>query len=283
MLGKVFKYEFKAEFKLFAPICLVVTAITFLEVIMHLVNSQIPEKIAIFGLTSVLAYMSTGIMVFVGFALVGVASLLSTYLFYKSVAGNEGYLTHTLPVTKMKLVVGKNLAAFVANILVTLYVAVLLIISVSIAHRETATVVWREISTGLKTAFSWDKIPVLAIIAAILMIIAFLVAFYSRISIFYACVSIGQINNNHKIIMSVVVYIIYTVITQTISSILSVVMSLAVPALDSKMDSLNNIIEANPETFMIGVALTVIVLNVLFAWLFNYISARMLKNHLNLE
>lgn len=115
MLGKLLKHEFKATSRIL-PFSYLACAVFFL--VAFIARSILPDVSA--------AYLVPAVI----FLLSGIAVLILTYVllimrFHKSMYGNEGYLTQTLPVSKGQLLASKMIPCaiwMIAGTLVFLFV-----------------------------------------------------------------------------------------------------------------------------------------------------------------
>ncbi len=115
MLGKLLKHEFKATSRIL-PFSYLACAVFFL--VAFIARSILPDVSAAYQVPSVI------------FLLSGIAVMILTYVllimrFHKSMYGNEGYLTQTLPVSKGQLLASKMIPCaiwMIAGTLVFLFV-----------------------------------------------------------------------------------------------------------------------------------------------------------------
>ncbi|MCR5587904.1 MAG: hypothetical protein K6F77_10300 [Lachnospiraceae bacterium] len=283
MLKKVFKYDIYGNMKLFSMLYLIVGVLFIISLVLNQVNKLIPEDIQAIGLTNFVCGLSMFLMYFSCMLLVGASSLLCAVLFYKSVATNEGYLTHTLPVTKKTLVLGKSLAGLV-------YCFISLIIGFACAAIHTAVVfpdTFNSLLRNLKDSFyiatHSDEFTPLLVISVIIFILAFVAQVFFNINLYYCCVSFGQINNSHKIIMSIVAYIVYTMVIQFLSGLISFGFSLAISINPERLQNFQAYMDAHPDLIMLIISLVVLLFNIGFSALAIHISSKTLEKKLNLQ
>ncbi len=279
MLGKVIKHDFKAMSKLFIPTYLVFGALVILDALMNLVNSQIPNHVKAYGIIPVFTTL-TDVLMFIGMILIiAISPILSTVCFYRSVAGNEGYLTHTLPVKRSIIVTGKMITGFLYSCISLVFVFISSLIYLFICHHDTSMEIISSIKNFFLHELKLEDFPVSVIVGFIIIILALIVQQYANVATYYCCVAIGQTNNTHKIIMSIVTYIAYTTILQILSSVFSFVMT---AVLSNTSDSLNEFMVRNPEGFFLGVSIFALCLNLLISVLFTFICTKILDKKLNL-
>lgn len=194
MLGKLMKYEWKATWKLLLPINLFIVLMTFL--------CYITVKLSFFESDSELVIM-TGTMIIVAYIIslfvVSIGTMIYLiYRFYISVYGDQGYLLHTLPVDKHHIIIAKSFvsAAWVVINGVLMYVSVISLFSMQTVFMET-----------MKEAFDFyvkianeTGIHVLNGFDIFMTFVASLAAVIARILKITACISLGQLAPNHKVL-----------------------------------------------------------------------------------
>ena len=153
MLGKLIKYEWKSLWgveTLIASIILVfsiaeaVTLQTPLYANLFLDQKDLPEQMEVFStMTLFFGFFLTAMLcsgvVFASLIYLGIR-------FYRSMYCDEGYLTHTLPVSKKQLLTAKILTAVLWQIIITLAVAV------SVGVLVASAVFWTSIAAAAACA-----------------------------------------------------------------------------------------------------------------------------------
>lgn len=209
MLTKLFKQEWFATTKVLLPVNLLLVAVTLFGCfVMKFFPFNSKNMIAqSFSISALMLYFLAV------FGLSCAAYIFIIVRFYKTMYSDEGYLTHTLPVTVHTLIIGKGLAAtiwfFITYSLLMVSIAVLTIMPLSPADINK---LYQDFFTELETynllGFVW-MFPMLLITSSI----------YAFLNV-TASLSIGQLFTKHKIIGSILAYCgIYT-ITQIGSLIL---------------------------------------------------------------
>lgn len=219
MLKKLIKYEWKAVWRALAIINAFTVAATLLGMfamnILSTPNNTLQEEDAVFFVLLFLFYYAT---------IMGVSFAMTIYIavrFYRNLYTDEGYLMHTLPVTKRQLVISKLLVHFVCmcitGLLVGTSICMLLLPllseitgdpSVSIAYfMESLS---RECSEVFGTS-----LPVFLLLSLIAVTISQL----SGILSIYCAISLGQTFGKHKIMGSILCYIGIYFLTQTLSTV----------------------------------------------------------------
>ena len=117
MLGKLIKYEFKATYKLMTLIFILMITVSALFAL-----SQKPWRIDEYAVN--MFFGSAEILMIILFVVMNVV-ILSSMFFYsivrfrKNVLGNEGYLTHTLPVSKSSVIMSGDCINGMVTFIVT--------------------------------------------------------------------------------------------------------------------------------------------------------------------
>ncbi len=193
MLGKLMKYEWKATWKLLVPLNLFIVLMTIL--------AYCTVQMSFFDSNSNLVIM-TGIIVMMTYLLsmfvVAVGSVIYLiYRFYTSVYGDEGYLLHTLPVDKHHIIVAKALTsmAWVLMNAVLVYFSFFFLLSTQAQFMEAMTEGF-EFYVDVVNGYN-DKIGVFGIV---MTFVASFFALGARILKISACISLGQLASNHKIL-----------------------------------------------------------------------------------
>lgn len=219
MLGKLLKHEFKAVNRLMIPLHLALILIT--------IAGRLYIQFAAFSETGKdltntnpwFIIMSSSLAGMYIVALIAVSIVTHLYLQIlrprKNLFTDEGYLTHTLPVTASSHIWSKLIVAFVWSILD----AVLILISVlaMFINKE----ILRDFSTEWQILMSHfpNAFGVSAGLGIPLFLVVTILDTVAGILIIYMCMAIGHSFNNHKILASVGIYAGYNVVGSLISSI----------------------------------------------------------------
>lgn len=198
MLGKLMKYEWKATWKLLLPmnaLILVMSLFAFLTV-----------KASVFSTDSDIVFMS-GVMVILFYLLsmfvvaVGTAIYL-IYRFYTSVYGDQGYLLHTLPVDKHHIIIAKVLTSTLWISLSALLITCSWFL-MSSADEDIIGFIWEMIENYIEElgfgVFGSGFTILMGLIASFFTLLA-------RVLKVTACISLGQMSSNHKVLVSFAFY-----------------------------------------------------------------------------
>ncbi|MBP2621163.1 lantibiotic ABC transporter permease [Streptococcus panodentis] len=211
MFGKLFKYDFKSNYKWY---CITFAIFLGLSVFMGLFAGSVlkPDQLNYFSdyPTSTAGFVIIFYLLFLMIFSAACAVFLSNTIiiirrFYKNVFGREGYLTWTLPVTPHQILLSKLLSAFIWSLLcmLTMLVGGFLIFGIALPI----------VGYSLQELFKYlDYIP-----SFWLWLIKFgfinLLQTISGILFFYLVISIGQLFKKNRIMMAVLFgFLIWTVL-----------------------------------------------------------------------
>ncbi len=204
--------------------------------------------------------------------------VLSVVRFYKNMYCNEGYLTFSLPVSNHHHLIAKLLA----NAIFSIISFVISLISISIAF-STVPEFWSGLSEFFKfIGIGLSKVNVFNLILYILEILIMIaVSVFSAPLIFYSCISIGQLGKKNRILLSIGVYYLYTIITQVISTCFMIFLGLI--GIEGVIESIAIFAANNPYTFFHLMLISSIIIQVGFGTLFYYINYKIMTHKLNIE
>ena len=207
MLGKLLKYEMKGTGRTLVPFY---GLMLLLAVITRIFNGINIHKF------STLGEIAMGIVAFAYGLTMASVMMLTAFLviqrFYRTVYGDEGYLTHTLPVKSRDIIISKTVSAFLWIVLS----AVVAFASVMIIGYQAG--MWNELMYALD--YLKEEIMLSRILgsgANMLLLGAF--ALISTTLMIYMSISIGQIFKR-KLIGSLGAFIGVSFIVNTITGII---------------------------------------------------------------
>ena len=204
MLGKLIKHEFRSTYKTMLVIYIMTIVTTlgccffgirqFYSYSWSLAENETLRRIqSILGITFTIAY------VVIVIALVLLTYILMCERFYKSMYSEQGYLTHTLPVSPLS-----NLNARLITSLIWLFVSgiILLISILLIAISLDPQAFWEDLRLFSYSAFDGGCVystgyhfPVFLLI----LLLFILVAGANALLLVFAALSLGQLSNLHKL------------------------------------------------------------------------------------
>lgn len=198
MLGKLIKYEWKATWKFLLPLNLFIVLMSVLAystVQLSFFDSR-NDLVVMTGILVIFAYIFSMFAIAVG------TVIYLIHRFYTSVYGDEGYLLHTLPVDKHHIIIAKvvSSAAWIVFNSLLICFSILFLFSANMEFMET-------IEAGFD--FYMDVLHDYNTIngfAAIMTLIASLFAVFARVLKVAACISLGQLASNHKVLAALGFY-----------------------------------------------------------------------------
>lgn len=272
MLGKLFKHEFKETAKLLIPLNLVLVALTAIGAILLGTSVLQNESFELLAISSMLIYILSI------FALFIITTVYLTIRYYKTMYSNEGYLTHTLPVSSTAVVNTKVLvAAFWSLIAMCITIC-----SVFVLVRVTAGSDWntamQEIQSVFPEIFGFGFGELMAYTIA-----SCIISCFSSVLMIFASLAIGQLFQQHRIIAAIVTYIIFYVLQQIIGTVTMVI--LGIGSADTLLEAENAAITgtANLASFYRGTFWSGMIESILFAIAFYVVCHYITKKKLNLE
>ena len=210
MLSKLLKHEFRATARVMLPVYVLLAVSTGL----FCLSMRIDPTYELRALTVFRSLM--GFIFGVTIIGTGIVTLaLMVYRFYKNYMTDEGYLMFTLPVSTTQLLWSKLIVALVWSIVTALAVmaaALLTMVSEGILGgllpdlRTIWSYLLSQLTTGQLVSFGVEFM--------VLIIISSLGSYL----MFYAAISLGHSFANHKLLLSVVFYLAFSVGMQTIAS-----------------------------------------------------------------
>lgn len=139
--------------------------------------------------------------------------------FYRNLYTDEGYLMHTLPVTPRQLILAKLLVAalwvFVLSMLALWAICCIMLFGLPAMALVDMPVVISSLMEYFPQIFGMGPVAFL-----LFYVVLSLVSSFSNVLIAYAAVSLGQLFTKHKVMASVLCYIGFTMLIQTISTLL---------------------------------------------------------------
>ncbi len=271
MLGKLFKTEFKASGRLYLPIfigllfCAVVERIM-IEILQKNENSTFLN--IVFGVI-------TAIFVIIICSVCVSGQFISIYRFHKSVFTDEGYLTNTLPVKSSSIILSKLLV----GVLYTVFSFIILIASALIMTAGDVLTNFIEelrIDLGIENTqiglFEYifkalSDIPLTTVLVAVFIV----VSLFFNIIMFYTAFAIGNMANNKKVLLSVIIFIGLTNVLSFASGGLTILLE---EILSDKMAAITSV----------NITLSIVLAGTVLIGLIGYfVTNKIMKSRLNLE
>lgn len=210
MVKKLFKHEFLAYTRVMAIVYSVLLTIALATKII-LVSESDTTAYNIICTFSIITY---GVSVF---ATLFFAFAMGIIRFYKNLFTAEGYLTFTLPVTASQHILVKIVTAVCVEILS--FIAVVLSGCI-VTSGELLSEIWKVF------VYLFDKVYALAGVQCIFIgceaLLLLLLSTFTGMMLYYTFISIGQLSKKNRILGAVGAFFIYYIITQVISSVFTV-------------------------------------------------------------
>ncbi len=236
MLGKLLKYEWKGLQLPFLIMLVVLAGTTILTCgVILTINPKFDETIVGY---SVIALIFSIFLYY--FGLIGCSlgtTLIVVIRFYKTCYTDQGYLTHTLPVSAKQLLNTKILAAVVTNLLmvVAIVTSIFIIIQVGLHHvfsfvpdymEYTYAQFYREFIEVFIGAFREfeDEFGISFGLYFVYLIAYGLISLIANIITVFGCVSLGQLFTKHRIVGAIAAYFIVQFILQILGSFTAIPM-----------------------------------------------------------
>ena len=278
MLGKLMKYEWKAIWR----VLLIINAFTFFVTILGVITMQLIVNDSFVFSDDALGIITVLIFMLYYATIIGVSFAIIIYTgirFYKNLYTDEGYLMHTLPVTKWQLIVSKltihSVAVLITQLLVACSVGALLLPLFAVLLEDptiSVTYIWNEFVTLCRDELNFSISGFL-----FLCIITTIVGTLNGVLTLYCSVSLGQTFHKHKVMGSILCYVGIYFLQQTLSTILMMPQMLLHMGLDSAE------MEFDFANYMNGIMLTTTGVCLAFCVVFYFITAHMMNKKLNLD
>ena len=288
MLGKLFKHEWKAVSKFGCIIVLAQLVIALLGNIYYRSSVWVDlfdEDGQLSNVTSI-TWLLVGIVGLVLMILVLFAGIYAVYIymgirFYKKMYTEEGYLTHTLPVTTHKLLISKITVSGIWSLIITVMM-VLTMVSLVFAMigsilkgqqvDQSIGEILAETFTIIGTVYA-EEMGVNLTAVGIASLITIIVGPFFSMSTLFGALTIGQLSRKHKGLMGILAYFGIMLVEALIGMIVGVV---------SMSMSIGKMLEGQSVgmggTMLVSYIITYTVSIVLYV-----VSYYIIKNKLNLE
>lgn len=269
MVKKLYKHEFLAWLRVLGIIWIITLAVAG----MHRVLQLFEVDTVYYAIINGFALFVYGVAVLVCLA---APTVFGVVRFYRNFFTGEGYLTFTLPATKAQLLWVKVATAVCFSIAS----AVVCLASGCII---TAGEVFEEICKAaayLAKDFTAEEAAHLVGWALEFLLLSLVIDFSNHL-FYYTCICIGQLFRKNRVLAAVGVYFGFYVVTQILSSILSVV--LVILGETGVFDSFIQLFEKHPEATIHGIFGIAILLSAISSLIYWLICHHVLRKRLNLE
>lgn len=233
MLGKMIKHEWKAVAKTLFFIHLAIVAMTLVGKIM--ISIKAVQKSEILTASMIVVYALSVIAVGIG------THIFLAMRFYKNMYTDEGYLSFTLPVKSWEHIVSKGLIAVVWMVIDGLIIFSSIMI-LTIPKKEYQELVDSILYADWSDFWSLSGGEYLFLVYIVVNVLLGLCAVPLT---YYVSISIGQLFKNHKMLFSIIVYVVIQNVQQVLGVIVTVIFML--PSAMGNMDdsTMNSMTTAN--------------------------------------
>ncbi len=233
MLGKLIKYEWKGlRFPLMIMMIVLAGTMILTCGVILTINPKLDETLAWY---SVMALMLSVFLYY--FGIIGCTlgtTLIVVVRFYKTCYTDQGYLTHTLPVTPHQLLNSKILTAIFTQLLMifAIILSIFIILQVGIHHvfsfipdysyaelRHEFSIVFADILDSFEDEFGLR----LGLYIAYLLFYC-IVGVISNVITLFGCVSLGQLYAKHRIVGAIAAYFLLQFVMMIIGYITAIPM-----------------------------------------------------------
>lgn len=290
MLGKLLKNEFKTTYKTMLVIYIVTIVTTlgccFFGIRQFYSYSWISENETLRRIQGVLGVTFTIAYVIIVIALVILTYVLMCERFYKSMYSEQGYLTHTLPVSPLSNLNARLITSLVWLLLsgIILFISILLI-ALSLDPQEFMS----ELHSFSYSVFDADCVystgyhfPVFALILLLLI----LTACANALLLVFAALSLGQLASLHKRRAAVGFGVAFVFLEQFAATMVMVHIVDKVVDMFSSYDTTRSMMEHAGHLMRVSFQTTIwsmISIFTVFAAIYYVICAVIVKKHVNLE
>lgn len=230
MLGKLFKYEWKGfRFPLLIMLIVLVGTTALACGVILSIKPGYEEAFRGFSMTSLILSIFIYYFGIIGCSL-GIVIVIAVR-FYKTCYSDNGYLTHTLPVSTQKILTAKIISSFIAVMLVTLAATATVFIILNVGlnhilyismaedgykHIHDINEARREFFEEFSSIFGSFKEFVGISFGGytVYMIVYYIVIAFTNVVTVLGCVSLGQLYAKHRIIGAIAAYFVVQFIMQ---------------------------------------------------------------------
>ncbi len=268
MVKKLYKHEIQAYLRVWIPMQIVLLGIALLGRLVQLFEAD-SAVYNIINISSIIAYVLAVVVA------IGLTFVFSVVRFYKNLFTAEGYLSFTLPVTPTQHILTKLFTAmlFYAATIVTVLLSVCVITMGDVLGEvgKAIAYLWRVLGEELGTHMAFYIVELTVLLAVLLM---------TTLLLYYGCMAVGQLSNKNRVLMAVVAYFVYYLITQVFGTIV-IVIGFVVP--ETWIAFFENWWIYNTKEAFHWIFCGFIVWEGLLGTVFAFVTRHILRRRLNLE
>lgn len=214
MLGKLMKYEWKATWKLLVSANVLIFLMTIIAWGMVRILDRSDSDFQMLDFMAVmvlLTYVASMFAVSIG------TGIFLIHRFYTSTYGDQGYLLHTLPVDTHHIIIAKLLvsAAWELIVIVAIYLSVVSLALSAVSSNQLL----HDMVDAMDNTVEYLGAEKISVFPVIMTLIAFLFSLFAKVLKVGACISLGQLSSNHKLLLSFAWYIAIYVIEQILQGV----------------------------------------------------------------
>lgn len=216
MVKKLIKYDFHSYFRLLFPVQLILIGIACVNRFIQFFENMESSIYKVVFISSLVLYC-VGIIV-----LMLMTGIFSIVRFYQGMYTNEGYLSHTLPVTPAQHILAKLLTSliFYFGSLLTVFLSF-----IALSFGEVNIELFKSLGYLVFKVYlpKYGADGVLYIIEGLLLLIVLRITSFL---LYYFCITVGQMVSKKKILLAFGVYFGLYVLSQMIATIFIIIISL---------------------------------------------------------
>ena len=261
MLVKLLKYDFKDILKKLLPFYIILIILALLTRL----SFDIMDSVKILKVTIGILIALLIIMI-ISCPIASFIYIIKNY--FNNLVKKEGYLIHTLPVTKNSIILSKLITA-VSVTLISVIFSLLAVYLGFILGR--ANVINEIVSIVSEININYEFL--------ILIIISMFSTLILQYLIIFLAIGVGQLHNKNKGIMSIIYSVIFNYINQIICSIIIVIPML----FNTKIKKLI-LDNQNPDIYLINEIIYIsLFISFVFIFIYFIVTSRIMAKKLNLE
>lgn len=275
MLGKLIKHEFKATGRFFLPMYVFIIILTpIFSLSIRMLNDS--DSVDTYSVGSAMSTL-LGFGGISGFVIMMMGIFMATFIlivlrFYRTTATSEAYLTFTLPVNAWEIVFSKTLCGFIWEICTGILAGAAILCMTFISGLWSVQDFLKSMSdflSNFQTFFGLDPSDILSLV---LILIAGLLGVLASLGKIFLSISLGQLFNNHRILISIGFYLAVYVALRFVGSMTSL------PLLMIESDSMDT------SNYYLNILYSITaVQNLIIAVVCFIITTIILKKHLNVR
>lgn len=195
MLGRLFKYELKANSKVLVPIYIAFIAITIISRVS--IDLQVDEG----SLWSFINGMGLFVFIISAITMFVATAIVIIWRFYRNTSSDEGYLLFTLPVKVDYIIISEFLCALIWGFLMSVF-AVLGIFLMIFNRNVDDNIINFSYFGNILSSLTADGIK-----AIFYLFLDILISTFQEIMSIYCAISLASLFNKHRLIFSATFYI----------------------------------------------------------------------------